>query len=108
MPLYEAGFEFALDLLTDATDGINKISIFTDTYETTKQTITFGAASGSEFSGTVVSSNTPLTFSITAGSTVQAIGLYHDTTLVGYIDVADVTDSNAYQYVVDSVTINLT
>lgn len=107
MPLEELGYELALDQLTDATNGINYISIFTDIVEVTKQAITFASASGNEFGASVAANNLPLTFSITAGHTVQAIGLYHGITKVGYIEVTEVTDANAFNYVVDTLTINV-
>jgi len=107
MPLEELGYELALDQLTDATNGINKISIFTDLSEKTSQAITFAAASGNEFGASVAANNLPLTFAITGGETVQAIGLYHDTTKVGYIEVTEVTDTNNFNYVVVTLTINI-
>ena len=108
MPFITAGFALILNLAVDATDGINQVSVFTNISEKTKQSITFATATSNDYGGSVVSNNTPLSFSIPAGETVQAIGLYHGTTYVGYIAVTEVTDSNAYVYVIDSITINLT
>lgn len=108
MPFNSDGFALILDLTTDAANGINKISIFTNITETAKQTITFADATSNEYGGSVAGNNLPLSFNISAGHIVQAIGVYHDTTQVGYIEVTEVTDVNAYVYVVDSITINLT
>ena len=83
MPLTEVGYAFALDLLTDPTDGINKVSIFTNLSEKTKQTVNFSAATSTANGGQVVMSDTELLFDISAGEIVQAVGLYHDTTYVG-------------------------
>lgn len=108
MPFNTAGFALILNLSVDVTNGINKISVFTNVNEKTKQTIEFAAATSNEYGGSVVADNLPLSFAITGGEVVQAIGLYHDTTYVAYIAVDEVTDVNDYVYVVDSITINLT
>ena len=108
MPFNTAGFALVLDLATDATSGINKVSVYTNLALKTSQTITFGTPSSNEYGGSVVSSNTPLSFNITANEIVQAIGLFHDATQIAYIEVTEVTDTNAYVYVIDSITINLT
>jgi len=77
-------------------------------YYPTKQAITFASATGTEFGGSVSASNLPLSFSITGGQTVQAIGLYHGVIAIAYIDVADATDVNDYQYIVDTTLFNVT
>ena len=83
MPLIEAGFELALDQLTDGTNGINKCSIyFSDASETATQTITWAAAAGSSIGGSVGAS-VDLVFDVAAGKVVIAVALYHDTTPVG-------------------------
>jgi hypothetical protein len=85
------GHPALLDLLTDATVGINKVSIISNLAETAKQTITWDSAVGTEGAtvpddtGTVSMTVTPLVFDITAGETVSSVGLYHDTILWGYI-----------------------
>ena len=99
------------ETLTDTTifrvdDGVGYT--YWKAYYPTKQAITFAAATGTEFGGSVSASNLPLTFSITGGQTVQAIGLYHGVIAVAYIDVADVTDVNDYQYLVDTALFNVT
>ena len=86
MPMTQAGYAFALDLLTDPTAGINKVSIFTSLAETAKQTVNFSVATSTENGGTVVMSDAELLFDITAGEIVQAVGLYHNTTYVGFYE----------------------
>ncbi len=108
MGLTATGFELALNELTDATTGINKIAVDLDLDGiTASQTITFDAAVGGTGSGTVVS-NVILTFSCPAGAHVERLVLYNGTTILGYADLASATDSNAFDYVVDSLTITLT
>ena len=99
------------ETLTDTTifrvdDGVGYT--YWKAYYPTKKAITFASATGTEFGGSVSASNLPLTFSITGGQTVQAIGLYHGVIAVAYIDVADVTDVNDYQYLVDTALFNVT
>ena len=106
MPLDYRGFKLALDLLTDATDGINFIAVASDLNVTDRQAITFAAATSTDYGGNVVDSNTPLTFGpLQDYETVQAVVFYHGTTQVGYAEVTEVTSDNDYYYVVDSVTI---
>jgi len=106
MPLASTGFKLALDTLTDATDGINYVSVFSNSAETAKKAITFAAATGTEYGGSVVDSNTPITFGPFASTeTIQAVGLYHGTIYFGYASVTEVTDTESFYYVVDSVTI---
>lgn len=76
-------------------------------YYLTRQSLTFGAATANAYGGSIVSSNTPLTFDIIGGHIVQAVGLYHNETKVAYALVSNATDANNFQYVIDSVTINL-
>ena len=109
MGLNTAGFALALDQLTDATLGINKIAIDLGTGGVTaSQTITFAAAVGSGSNGTVAGNNLPLTFAIPGGDRVEAIELYNGTTNLGYISVPTVEDANNYDYVVDTLTITMT
>ena len=109
MGLNATGFALALDQLTDATDGINKIGLsLSDGTPPATQSLTWDAASGQTGSGTVESANTPITFSMSAGDYIDGIYLYNDTTQVAYIQITDVTDTNAFDYVVDSVTITMT
>ena len=109
MSLNATGFEIALDGLTDATSGINKIAIDLDLGGiTASQTITFAASAGGSSSGSVAGNNLPLTFTIDGGERVSSIILYNNTTQVGYITVAETTDSNDFDYVVDTLTITMT
>lgn len=109
MGLNAAGFELALDALTDLTTGINKLAVDLDLDGiTASQTITFSAAVGGSSSGSVVSDSV-LTFSIPGGQRVTRLLLYNGTTLLGTADISpEVTDANDFDYVVDSVTITLT
>ena len=108
MSLNTAGFELALNALTDATDGINKIAIDKDLDGiTASQTITFDAAVGGLGSGSVEGNNLPITFTIPGGQRVESILLYNDTTVVGSIN-ATADDDNTYDYVIDTLTITMT
>jgi len=109
MGLIAAGFEIALDQLTDATDGINKIAIDLDLGGiTASQSITFAAAVGGASSGSVAANNLPLTFTIDGGERVSNIIIYNDTTVLGRIAVSEATDANDFDYVVDTLTITMT
>lgn len=109
MSLNTAGFALALDQLTDATSGINKIALDYGTGGvSTAQTITFAAAVGSASNGTVAADNLPITFAVTGGDRVEEINLYNGTTLLGSINVTDATDANNFDYVVDTLTITMT
>jgi hypothetical protein len=71
----------------------------------TAQTITFGSATASEFGGSISANNLPLTYTITGGQTVQAILLGHNSFDESVtITVAQVTDSNDYQYSIDTLS----
>jgi len=110
--LNHLGMELALDQLTDPTNGINKVSIFTDIFQTDTQTITWNAAVGvgaeEPFTGSVSMNATDLIFNITAGATVQAVGLYKDSTYVGYIEFATTYYfANSGTFTLTDVTINL-
>ena len=108
MPFTELGYELTLDLLTDATNGINKVSIFTNVTETAKQTVNWAAASGGETSASVVMSDAELSFSISAGHIVQAVGLYHDTTYIAYFQFSTpFVFTNAGTFYLTDLTINL-
>jgi len=108
MPFTELGLELTLDLLTDATNGINKVSIFSNLAETAKQTINFAAAAGNENVATVVMSDAELVFNITAGEIVQAVGLYHDTTYVAnYVFPTPYLFTNAGTFTLTDLTISL-
>ena len=106
MPLNTAGFKLALDVLTDATDGINYITVISNIAATNTKAITFAAATSTEYGGSVLDSSTPTTFGpFGSTETIQAIGLFHGTTQVGVAEVTEVTDTESFYYVVDSVTI---
>lgn len=113
MPLNEDGFALALDQLTDATNGINKVNLGcfvgtpTLTVPGSAQTITFDAAVGAATSGSVDATGT-YTFTVPQTYRVEQIWLYQDTTLVATIDVEPVTDTVQFDYVIDSLTINMT
>ena len=108
MAMTAAGFALALDQLTDATNGINKVSIFSNLAETAKQTISFAAASGTDNYGTVVMSDAELVFNIGAGEIVQAVGLYHDTTHIAtYIFPSQFNFTNAGTFTLTDLTIRL-
>jgi hypothetical protein len=109
MSLNANGFALALDQLTDPTNGINKIGLdLASGTPPATQTIGWNTASGSIGSGTVVSNGTAITFNMNAGDYITGIWLYQDTQQVGLISITDVTDTNAFDYVVDSVTITMT
>lgn len=109
MGLNANGFELALNQLTDATNGINKIGLdLASGTPPATQTIGWNAASGSIGSGTVTTNGTPITFNMDANDYITGIWLYKDTTTVALIQITDVTDTNAFDYVVDSVTITMT
>ena len=108
MPLLAAGYALALDQLTDATNGINKISIFTNIVETDKQTLNFSAAAGYDTYGTVNMTATDLVFNILAGHIVQAVGLYKDTTYVGnYVFPSPYSFTNAGTFTLTDLQIRL-
>ena len=80
MPFTELGFELALDQLTDATNGINKVLIWSGLGTSpAPQDITFDAAVGTSTYGTVNMTSTDLVFSIGAGVVVTRVELYHGT-----------------------------
>lgn len=74
----------------------------------TKKALTFDDATSNDYGGTVEGNNLSLLFDIDGGQTVQAIGIYHAATLIAYEEVTNVTDTNDFQYSVDSVVINIT
>lgn len=101
---------YIAESLTDTTiikvdDGVG--TTYWKAFYLTRQSITFGTASGNAYGGSVVSDNTPLTFDIVGGQIVQAVALYHNTTKLAYALVSNATDANDFQYVIDSVTINV-
>ena len=87
MPLNQDGFGLALNLLTDATDGINKVALIYDITGqsdnvTATQTIVWGTAIPFPGSG-YIDMSTDLVFNCSAGWIVKGVFLYHNTTLVG-------------------------
>ncbi len=109
MGLNANGFELALDQLTDATNGINKIKLdLASGTAPAAVSITWDAAVGNTGVGTVEAANVPITISLAGGDYVQGIDLFHDTTIVANISVTDVDDANAFDYVIDSVVITMT
>ena len=109
MPFTELGLELTLDLLTDPTNGINKVSIFSNLAETAKQTINFAAAAGNENAATVVMSDTELVFNITAGEIVQAVGLYQGTTVLvaTYVFPTPYSFTNAGTFTLTDLSISI-
>ena len=109
MPFTELGLELTLDLLTDATNGINKVSIFTNIVELAKQDITFDAASGNESAATVKMTATDLVFNVSAGHIVQAVGLYQGTTVLvaTYVFPTPYSFTNAGTFTLTDLTISL-
>lgn len=87
MPLNQDGFGLALNLLTDATEGINKVALIYDITgqsdnATASQTIVWGTAIPLPGSG-YIEMSTDLVFNCSAGWIVKGVLLYHNTTLVG-------------------------
>lgn len=108
MALIQAGFELALDLITDATNGFNKVSVlFDDSSETASQAITWGTPSGSSIGGSV-GATVDLVFDVAAGKVVTAIVLYHDTTVVGaYAFPTPFNFTNAGTFTLNSLILSL-
>ena len=109
MAFTELGFELALDLLTDATNGINKVLIYSGLGTSpSPQDITFNAASGNSSGATVTMTATDLVFNIGAGLVVTAVELYHDTTYVaGYTFPTPYSFTNAGTFTLTDLTISL-
>lgn len=106
--LTAAGYALNLDLFTDATNGINKLSVYTDLTEITAQTVNFSAASGTDTSGTVVMSDASLVFNVEAGHVVEAIGLKNGTTLLAtYVFPTPYSFTNAGTFTLTDLTITL-
>ena len=88
MPLNQDGFGLALNLLTDATDGINKVALLYDISggasdnATATQTIVWGTAIPLPGSG-YIEMSTDLVFNCSATWIVIGVLIYHNTTLVG-------------------------
>lgn len=108
MPFTKEGFTLILDRLTDGTDGVNYISVYSDLAEATKQAVTFGTPSTTDSGGSVSASNLPLSFSFQDTETVQAVEIKNGTTGLGTDEVTNVTDDYDYQYVVDTLVISVT
>jgi len=108
MAFQELGYELTLDLLTDATNGINKVSLFTNVVEKTKQTINFAAAAGTSAGASVAMSDAEIVFAIDASEVVQAVGLYHDTTYVAYYEFpTPYSYTNAGTFTLTDLTISI-
>ena len=88
MPLNQDGFGLALNLLTDATDGINKVALIYDITgqsdnATASQTIVWGTQFLYLEVVGYIEMSTDLVFNCSAGWIVKGVLLYHNTTLVG-------------------------
>jgi len=108
MAFIQAGFELALNQLTDDTTGINKVSVFfSDSTETASQTITWAAAAGNSTSASVGAS-VDLVFDVAAGKVLTAAVLYHDTTSVAtYVFPTPYSFTNAGTFTLTALTISL-
>ena len=108
MALYGSTLAIGLDAITDPTTGINKIALDLDIAGVlTAQSVTFDAAVAGNGSATV-SLSSPITFAVPADGRTERLLLYNGTTELGFVGVTEVTDSNDFDYVVDSLVITLT